>query len=474
MSKLLVCGLCPLPFENTRQNYGPGIRTWQFAHSLAQAGHEVHLVAMQIPGVYEAGEAVEHEERDGVVIDRVTDGVFLSPRFVREKLQRLQPDGVVGGTIYGSFALAQAQPQVPFWADQFGHVMAEAQAKAFLDGENWPLAHFWQMVEPVIRNADRFSSVSDRQRYATIGELGAFGRLTSETCGYEFTCVIPCALIPDQPSTNQRLLRRNRVPDDAFLVLWSGGFNVWSDVDTLYDGVVGAMARDARIHFASTGGGIRGHDDETYARFESLVAGSRERERFHLEGWVRSELVPAYVEEADLGVLTERPIYEGLLGSKNRIIQWMGARLPVAYNRMGDLGDLLAAERLGLTFAVGDAQGLQEAILWAASHPGELTEMTDRACRYAKERLTFEATTRGLLEWAQAPAFAPDHSYRGKIRTPADHAAVHQKIADRAKQVPVVQRSPRVRSWWKSFVERLAVIARRSGGRMSTEDNRGS
>ena len=39
MSKVLVCGMCPLPWENTEKNYGPGIRTWQFAWSLANAGH---------------------------------------------------------------------------------------------------------------------------------------------------------------------------------------------------------------------------------------------------------------------------------------------------------------------------------------------------------------------------------------------------------------------------------------------------
>ena len=31
MSRLLVYGVAPLPFENTKKNYGPGIRSWQFA-----------------------------------------------------------------------------------------------------------------------------------------------------------------------------------------------------------------------------------------------------------------------------------------------------------------------------------------------------------------------------------------------------------------------------------------------------------
>ena len=71
MSKILVCGLCPLPFENTRKTYGPGIRTWQFAWSLSRAGHDVTLMAMVIPEVYEDGEFIENEERDGGSISRM-------------------------------------------------------------------------------------------------------------------------------------------------------------------------------------------------------------------------------------------------------------------------------------------------------------------------------------------------------------------------------------------------------------------
>jgi len=420
MKRILVCGLCPLPFENTRQSFGPGIRTWQLARGLALAGFDVHLVAMKIPGAFAGTDALSEETRDDVRIERLDDSEFFTAAEIRRRIDELRPDAVVGATVYGSFVLADAGPQAPFWADQFGHFMAEAQAKARLESANWPLGRFWGYLEPVLRTADKISVVSERQRFAAIGELGLVGRLTAETCGYELTAVVPCAMVPASDVPLRPLLRGREVPDEAFVVLWSGGYNVWSDVDTLWRGLELAMDRDSRVQFVSTGGQIDRHDERTYQRFERLVAGSRHAERCHLQGWVEAELVPSYQAEADLGVLAELPIYEGLLGSKNRIIQWLGSGLPVAYNRHGDLGELLAAKGLGLVFEIGDAAGLGERILWAASHRDDLRRLAADARDYAQQELSFAATTRPLVEWARDPVPAPDAALRPTISSPAD------------------------------------------------------
>jgi glycosyltransferase involved in cell wall biosynthesis len=431
------------------------------AWSLARDGHEVRLLAMRIPDAYRAGEGEASEVREGVLVERMTDGELLHSERVREALESWRPDAVVGATIYGSYALARWRPEVPFWADQFGHVMAEAQAKAALDGSDRVLSYFWGMLQPVLTWADKISVVSERQRYAAIGELGAVGRLTSETCGYEFTCVIPCAQIPLSPdpvtpaAPAQRIARGTKIPEDAFVVLWSGSYNVWSDVRTLFAGLEAAMRRDPRIHFLSTGGEIPGHDEKTYRDLAGLIAASPLRDRFHLEGWVPAEHVLAYWSDADLGVLTERTMYEGVLGSKNRIVQWMGFGLPVAYNRVGDLGDALAERGLGLTFPVGDADTLAERMLWAAQHRAELREMCGKARRYVEEELSFAATTAELRAWAAHPVGAPDTGHKGCALSPADHTTTLQKIAAATVQVmPSVRESPRLRSLWRRLLAR--------------------
>lgn len=451
--RILVAGLCPLPFENTSQNYGPGIRTWQFAVGLRAAGLRVRVLAMVIPGVYAGDELRAEEVRDGIEIRRLPGERFLEGPAVPDEIRRFGPQALVGATIYGSLALVRAGSDLPLWCDQFGHVMAEAQAKASLEGSNWPLPRWWRMVRPVMSRADKVSVVSERQRYAAIGELGALGRLSAETCGYEFISVVPCGLSPRREQVRP-VMRGERVPEDAFIVLWSGGFNVWSDVDTLFAGVEAAMDADPRVHFVSTGGAIEGHDSETYARFRRLVEGSPRRSRFHLEGWVKRERVASYLAEADLGVLTDLPIYEGLLGSKNRIVEWMAVGLPAVYNRQGDLGEELERRNLGLVFGMGRPEELADRILWAAGNPRELAAMAQRAREVSARELSYEATTRELAAWAAAPARAPDAGLLGPEASPLEFERPDPGETAREARASARRHAPR-RRWWHRALARL-------------------
>lgn len=415
LSRILIYGIAPLPFENTRKNYGPGIRSWQFARALAEAGHEVRLVAVVLDDAY-AAPPVAVENVDGVSIERVTKNQFVDPVHFRSRVAEFAPQGVVGATIYGSYALTVAQPEVPFWADQFGNVMAEAQAKSALDGNDAVVPFFWQLLEPVLCRADRLSVVSERQKWAAVGELGAVGRLTFRTIGYDFAAVLPCALQPDAGRGPLPPQRRRASALEPLRALWSGSYNTWSDVRTLVAGLERAMERNARIHFVSTGGEVPGHDESTYRELVERAGRSRFVERFDLRGWVIADELPAIVADCDLGLLTELAIYEGMLGSKNRVVQWMSTGLAVAYNQIGDLGELLEQQHLGLTFPVGDADALADRLCWAADHPHELAAMAERARRHALEHMTFTATTRELVAWAASPAFAPDAGYKPASR----------------------------------------------------------
>jgi glycosyltransferase involved in cell wall biosynthesis len=450
---MLVAGVCPLPFENTLQSFGPGIRTWQFAWSLSRAGHEVRLLAMMSPGAYAGQGAPKPETRDGVAIERLTDVAFLDPARARRAIREHRPDALVGATVYGSAALARAGSDLPFWADQLGHAMAEAQAKAAVEGRNWPVAYAWNLLEPVLRRADRLSVNSERQRYAAIGELGAVGRLTAETCGYDFVSVIFNAVVPPEAAPPRSTagtgapLRGRLVPAEAFVVLWSGSFNVWSDVETVVWGLEAAMAREPRVHFVATGGAVVGLGTATWDRFVELVGRSPHRERYHLVGWVSAEEVEGFVCESDLGILADRPFYEGLLGNKNRVVQWLGSGLPALYNRYGDLGDLLEERRLGLTFPPGDPGALAERLLWAVEHPADLRELAARAREFAARELTFEATARPLVEWAASPRRAPDAARR--VRDPWGHAELRQRVAAAVRRVPGLRGSETLVALWR-------------------------
>ncbi|MCG8457561.1 MAG: hypothetical protein MI919_14905, partial [Holophagales bacterium] len=64
---------------------------------------------------------------------------------------------------------------------------------------------------------------------------------------------------------------------------------------------------------------------------------------------------------------------------------------------------------------------MAERLVWAAGHREELAAMAERARRIAEEELSFEATSRPLVEWAAEPSEAGDAHVRRRIRRPEDH-----------------------------------------------------
>lgn len=411
--RILVCGLCPLPFENTRTSFGPGVRSWQFAASLRRAGHDVLLVARRIPGTYEDGLPDEQRyEHDGVQIVSIAWDAAESLARLRQEHDDCKPDALVGATIYGSFDACRLDVDAPVWADQFGHVMAEAQAKAYVAGSNRYLHTFWRMEREVIVRGDVFSAVSRHQQFATIGELGAVGRLSKETLGYRFVRHIPCGLDPRPLRHARKVLRGARVPDDAFVVLWSGSYNTWTDVDTLFEALEAAMAADPDVWFVSTGGAVEGHDEVNYPRFCARVEASRFRDRFVLLGWLPKHEVSDYYFEADVGINIDKYMYEGLLGSKNRVLDWMRAGLPALIGDLPELAAEVDAEGIGFVFPLGDAAALADAVLDLAADREKVRRAGRRAREYGSHHLTFDRTAAPLLAWADDPQPAPDRAHR--------------------------------------------------------------
>jgi hypothetical protein len=137
---------------------------------------------------------------------------------------------------------------------------------------------------------------------------------------------------------------------------------------------------------------------------------------------------------------SSREIYEGTLGSKNRLVQWMACGLPVVYNRIGDLGDYLADDDLGLTFDLGDAAALADRLVWAARHRDELGAMAARAREKCRRDFSFVATTEALRDWAAAPTHAPDFA-SDVLRSPYDFEEIP------APEPPAADPLRRPRGW---------------------------
>ncbi|OGL47171.1 MAG: hypothetical protein A2161_14265 [Candidatus Schekmanbacteria bacterium RBG_13_48_7] len=196
--------------------------------------------------------------------------------------------------------------------------------------------------------------------------------------------------------------------EDDFVVLWSGGYNTWTDVDSLYNGLVMAMEENPRIKFVSIGGAIDGHDTMTYERFKNLVEASPYNKNFILLGWVPHEEVHNYYLEANTGLILDAPMYEGLLGCKTRVLEWVRAGLPSMATELCELTTILNKKDLGYTFPIGSPAAIKKLLIYLAEHPKELAETGLRAKKYGFDNFVFEKTTQPLREWTQNPTIAPD------------------------------------------------------------------
>ncbi len=463
--RVLVLGWSPLPFENQRMNYAPGMRAWQLARPLAEDGHTVCLICARIPGAcFEGDPPVAELARDGVLIYTMERDVFEAPGVLEELVERFAPDVLVGAAANPSQRAVQLAEDRPVWVDLFGDPMAEAQAKAAADGEGEELLHAYSdLLLPLLARGDAFAAVSERQRDAAVGQLGMAGRLNRATSGAELVHTVPCAAEGSEPLSDAAP-PEDLAPGD-FVVLWSGGYNTWCDVETLFGALELAMARQPELRFVSTGGAIPGHDDGTYHRFVELVEGSATRQRYLLKGCLSEAEARRYLARADLGVVTERPIYERYFGSSGRVLRWLSQGLPVVCARFSELSFLLESEPLGLTYPPGDAEALADKLLLAARDRPLLRRFAEAGRAYAAEHLSFAATTRPLRRWAAAADRAADRGEAPQLVVPRVRLErAHGQLAAAQRELQAARR--RADQMEESYHQARAELGRIHHSRM--------
>ncbi len=411
MSRILFFGFSPLPVENSHRLHAPGIRTWQMASPLLADGHELLLVCCRYSAGYGEDEpdTIELERpEEGLRCLLLRDSLFNNAAHLQALHDQFRPDCVVGATVIPSAAAVKLETRAPIWADLFGHFMAEGQAKASVYQDDELLTSYFGIARSILLRADIFSTVSHAQELAAIGELGLSGRLNSRTSGYRFTVEIPCAMDAEPFPQSGPVIRGDLVTEDDFVILWSGGYNTWADVDTLFRALETAMSRDPRIRFVSIGGELAGQDDRTYPRFREMVDRSSFRDRCFFKGWIPTAEVPAYYRDADVGINVDKDIYEVQLGSKNRILDWMRAGLPAVCSRVCELSVALEEAEVGFTYPPGDHASLADTILRLAADREGTRALRRRVREHALDHYTFPITTEPLRRWARDPLPAPD------------------------------------------------------------------
>jgi hypothetical protein len=398
LSRILVIGSGPLPGPSVRSMGFPSLRTAQFAAGLVEGGHEVRIGLLI--GDDEAGTSTAWLGPRPAALQTVevirTDlpGAIDGLTAIREGFA---PHAVVTAGPFLPMAMGAAVAgDVPLWVDVPGDPMAEAQARGAVDGDD-VIAKWREVYSAALARGDRFSTISERQRLALIGALGLAGRLAGEALGDELVRVVRGSVEPvmgwDAPSGAGPDL-----PDDAFVLLFSGGWNTWLDHESMAEGVLHAMAADARIHFVATGGAIAGHHAAAYETFRATAAGSPYADRFHFLGWVEARRLAAVHASADVALCVDRRCYEAELGARTRLLEAMERGLRVASTVLCEQTEAMRGCEGFTELPLDDAEGIGRALVRLAD--GEPSGTGWGAIR---ARWSIAATTRDLVDWAATP-----------------------------------------------------------------------
>lgn len=414
-------GYGPLPQEGLKQIPRAILRTRQILKGVLEGGHTVNLFTLPLPGgSQEGGEpaSMVPDQYEGLQFQRFTkhSGEF-SIRTLNEQVRQLEPDAIVGINTYPAYVGAMLSTTVPLWCDLNGFWMAEMQARCAAESDDSRLVGAWAIERTMLRRLDKFSAVSRPQLYAVLGEMAGIGRFNKFTFDYSFGSHVPNAVEPlafEAPREAEMVLRGPIVPEDAFIVLWSGAFNLWADIDNLVQAMNDLMSHHERVHFVSTGGKLAGADTRTYQKFEDIVAASPYRERFHLMGWVEAEKLPRIYREADVGINVDLKNYETLFGGRTRIHSMAAEGLVVVTTLGTEISEWLLDGDAALTAPMNDAPALVEAIEPFVVNPEGLVAYRKRAKRMMETDFSISQTTRGLRKWLEAPKLAPDNEAKVK------------------------------------------------------------
>lgn len=462
MSRIVVIGVDGIDCRDGRADLGPSRRTRQFSSAIADGGHEVVVL-----GLTPSHRGMVPEGRDGRSVGgRCFEQISTSTeRFARGDgralLSELSADGVVAATVHASALAARAVgDDVPLWADVFGDPMAEAQAKALVDGHDLALARYWEALVVAVDRGDHFSAVSNVQAHALVGQLGLTGRLTGASAGMDMVSVIPCGAERLETVAECDAVVEG-LPPDAFVVLFSGSFNTWCDVETLLLGVEAAMAADGDIHFVVTGGAVPGHDERTYEEFRVRLRASGHGSRVHVLGWIPRPRLAALYARANVGVNIERVLYERALGAENRVVEWMRHGIPAVTTAASESGRDLVQRGLAFTIQQGDPQALARTLVELSRDRERVRTVGARCAAYAERACTYAVTSRPLVEWCTNPRRAArSDEKRLRVALASEPRALSGLLEDYLAEIPPHRLAYRSVRWlWRRFAR-----ARRASG----------
>lgn len=145
------------------------------------------------------------------------------------------------------------------------------------------------------------------------------------------------------------------IPDDAFVVGFTGSLKMWHGVDTLMSAFRMFHAREPRAHLLVCGDGPK------RGWIDGFVAGAGLEDAVTMAGWVDHAALPGLIARMDVAT-APYPASEDHYFSPLKLYEYLAMGRPVLASDIGQTAELLTGSQAAILLPPGDAMALAKAL----------------------------------------------------------------------------------------------------------------
>lgn len=164
------------------------------------------------------------------------------------------------------------------------------------------------------------------------------------------------------------------IPNDAFVVGFTGSLKMWHGVDTLMAAFRAFRAQEPRAHLLICGDGPK------RGWIDGFIAGAGLQEAVTMAGWVDHEDLPALISRMDVAT-APYPASDAHYFSPLKLYEYLAMGIPVVASDIGQTSELLAGSDAACLLPPGDPVALTRALQELATDPTRRAAMAKSAAR---------------------------------------------------------------------------------------------
>jgi glycosyltransferase involved in cell wall biosynthesis len=290
---------------------------------------------------------------------------------------------------------------------------------------------------------DFYICASERQRDWWLGLLEANGRVNPATFGADpslrrLVAVVPYGLPTQMPPPTRAVIKGvwpGIAPTDK-LLLWGGGLWPWLDPVTAIRAMakVWATRQDVKLIFPGTrhpNPQVASAPTQNAAALAEATTLGLLNQAVFFGDWVPYADWPNVLHESTLALTLHYDSLETRLAFRSRVLEYIGAGLPMIATQGDATSELIAHYGLGVIVDYADADGVATAIEQLLTQPVEL--MRSRFAQ-AQAELSWEQAAAPLVAFCRQPQRAADKCIQPPV-TGNPYYAQFQVERDRLRTV---------------------------------------